>query len=234
MKTILILLILLSTTLEAQSKDKQIPSSSELEYIRITFEEISKTDQLYRGMLSYGTTDEAIISKIDSVFDTIGLEAGLSFQRSLNLVLSEEVEDSLWQLQHAIDFRNHQFLRAIFDRYGWISKDQVQEKNHVQLLLLMHPPKDWDVPVYLDNYSALLYEEVKSGRMPAKTYAMFYDNIKGKILKELQLYGTNGQYDRATNQVLPAEIKSIKKTNKARKKIGLPPLQEGEYRLASE
>jgi hypothetical protein len=134
-------------------------------------------------------------------------------------------------LQHAIDLKNHLTLKGIFDTYGFLSKELLGEKHYVQLILLVHPPKDWDVPTYLAEYSALLSEEVQAGRMPAITYATFYDNIKGKILREPQLYGTNQQYDPATQKVMPPGIVDLKKTNDARTAIGLSPLVAGEYRI---
>lgn len=218
----------------AQSKNKRVPKASEIAFIKRTFKEISISDQRYRKVLSVGTMDETILAEIDSVYENHGMEEAIRYEEGLDLVLPKDIADSLWQLQHAIDFRNHLFLHAIFDRYGWIDNELVKEYNYVQLLLLMHPPKDWDVTTYLAEYSELFFEEVKAGRMPAKTFAMFYDNIKGKILREPQLYGTNEQFDPETMQILPPEIVDVKTTNKARKKIGLPPLKEGEYRLVSK
>ena len=208
-------------------------SNSELDFITKTFKEIKETDQLYRGPIAKETLDKTIIAKIDSVFDSQGIEAGLNFEASLNLEMPPEIKDSLWQLQHTLDFRNHMYLRGILEEYGWISEELVKDNNYIQILLLMHPPKDWVIPEYLENYSALLKQEVFAGRMPAKTYAMFYDNIKGKILREPQIYGTNQQFDSKTGKILPPGIKDLKESNKARKEIGLPLLKKGEYRIVS-
>lgn len=210
---------------------KKSTNESEIDFIAKTFKEISVSDQLYRNPLAKGTLDKAIINKIDSVYDSEGIQAGIVYEQSLNLKLPEALEDSLWQLQHAIDFRNHMFLRGIFEKYGWIAKEVVEEKNYVQILMLMHPPKDWNIPQYLEDYSNLLIDEVRAGRMPAKTYAMFYDNIKGKILREPQLYGTNQQFDAKTKKVMPPGIEDIEKSNEARAAIGLPALKKGEYRI---
>ncbi len=204
---------------------------SEIAFIQQTFEEISKSDQLYRNCLSKGTLDPTIIAQIDSVFDKEGIQAGLIYEQSLNLELPQTIKDSLWQLQHALDFQNHLKLRGIFETYGFIPETTVEENNFVQILLLMHPPKDWDIPTYLKDYSALLIEEVRANRMPPKTYATFYDNIKAKILREPQLYGTNQQFDPTTKTVLPPMITDIAASNAAREAIGLPKLKEGEYRL---
>lgn len=102
------------------------------------------------------------------------------------------------------------------------------------VFIKMHPPADCDVSAYFSDYSKLLLEEVRSGRMPAKTYAMFYDNMKAKILREPQLYGTNMRFDKKTNSIKPPIIESLTKSNKARKGIDLPALKEGEYALIKD
>ena len=236
MKKGIYLIVFFCSTLLASAQVenlKKATTASEVEYITKTFEEISRTDQLYRNPLAKGTLDRSIIHLIDSMYDADGIQAGLIYEKSLNLKIPEHVKDSLWELQHVLDFRNHLYLRGIFETYGWVSEDVVKEKNFVQLLMLMHPPKDWEIPLYLETYTAMFLEEVESGRMPAKTFAMFYDNIKGKILREPQLYGTNQQFDPETNTILPPGIENLEASNEARRKIGLPDLKEGEYRTIS-
>ena len=213
---------------------KKAISESEKAFIQKTFEAISISDQLYRNKLAKNTLDETIIGQIDSVYETVGIKAGMVYEQSLNLSLPKPIEDSLWELQAALDFQNHLTLRGLWDLYGFISKEVIKEKQYVQLLLLMHPPKDWDVRTYLEEYSAILIEEVKADRMPAITYATFCDNMKAKILREPQLYGTNQQFDRKTNSILPPIIQDVEKSNLARQEIGLPILKEGEYRLEGE
>jgi len=231
---LLAVIFLLPANSNAQNGNKKSISSSEKVMIEHIFQEISRTDQLYRDPLSKGTTDEKIIAQIDSVFDNEGIEAGLAYEQSLHLSLPKAVEDSLWGLQHIIDFQNHLTIKGLWDTYGYIPKEVVEEKNYVQILLLMHPPKDWDIPAYLEEYAAFLLEEVKAERMPAKVYAQFVDNVKGKMLKEPQLYGTNQRFDAKTNSILPPAIKNLEESNAAREAIGLPLLKEGEYQLVGE
>ncbi|MEM8523296.1 MAG: hypothetical protein AAGG68_01575 [Bacteroidota bacterium] len=238
MKTVIINVVIVVSALSlipmnsnAQESNKKNISSSEKVMIERIFQEIARTDQLYRNPLAKGTTDQKIIAQIDSVFDNEGIEAGLTYEKSLDLSLPKAVEDSLWMLQHANDLQNHLTIKGLWEIYGYISKEVIEEKNHVQLLLLVHPPKDWDIPTYLEEYSAFLLQEVNAKRMPAKIYATFVDNIKGKILREPQLYGTNQQFDPASQKVLPPQIEDLEQSNAARKAIGLPILKEGEYRL---
>lgn len=210
---------------------KQPVSADEVRYLQEVIQEISRTDQQYRKYLAANTLDDDILDRMDSVYDAAGIEAYLSYEKSLNLSLDPAVEDSLWQLQHALDFQNHLTLRGIFLTYGFLPKDLLGEYHYVPLLVLVHPCKDWDVPQYLSEYTDIFIPEVKSGRMPAKTFATFYDNMKAKILREPQLYGTNEQWDPASQQVLPPIIANLEATNEARVAIGLAPLADGEYRL---
>lgn len=211
---------------------KQPVSADEVRYLQQVIQEISRTDQQYRKYLAANTLDDEILARMDSVYDVEGIEAYLSYEQSLNLSLDQAIEDSLWQLQHALDFQNHLTLRGIFLTYGFLPKDLLGEYHYVPLLVLVHPCKDWDVPQYLSEYTDIFIPEVKSGRMPAKTFATFYDNMKAKILREPQLYGTNEQWDPASQQVLPPIIQDLEATNEARVAIGLAPLADGEYRLA--
>lgn len=210
---------------------KKSISTSEKVLIQKIFEEMSITDQLYRNKLAKGTLDETISAKIDSVYNNEGVQAGYIYEKSLNLSLPKAVKDSLWELQAALDLQNHLTLKGLWATYGYIPKEVIKEKQYIQFLILTHPPKDWDVPTYLQDYSELLIAEVKAGRMPAMSYASFYDNMKAKILREPQLYGTNQVFSSKTNTILPPVIQDLEKTNLARQEIGLPILKKGEYRL---
>jgi hypothetical protein len=96
----------------------------------------------------------------------------------------------------------------------------------------LHPPVEIEPKQYFEEIIGLPKPEVIAKRMEAKLYAMFYDNIKEKILQEPQLYGSNGVFDSEIMTIGAPIIVDIEKTNKARKEIGLPELQEGEYKLA--
>lgn len=227
---LLTLCLISSIALQAQALKKTV-SDDEIQYLERLFVEISKTDQKYRGYIGDGTQDDAIIAAMDSVYEADGIEAYMAYKRSLNLSLPKQVEDSLWALQHQLDFHNHLAMRGIWETYGYIPKEVIEEKNYVQVLLLVHPPKDWDVARYHTTYADLLRPEVDAGRMPGKTYATFYDNVLCKIMKKPQLYGTNQEFDASQGKVLPPIIEDLEASNQARKEIGLPLLQEGEYRL---
>ncbi|MPQ48593.1 hypothetical protein GCQ56_16430 [Marinifilum sp. N1E240] len=206
-------------------------SNDEKKYLHQLAEKISENDQKYRNYLSNKTMDDDVIAKIDSVFDNYGIQQGWTYRSSLKLSLDKHISDSLWQLQHRLDFENHLLLRGMLNTYGYLPKSILKEKHYLQVLLLLHPPKDWDVKLYQESYTQLFLHEIKAGRMPAKDFANFYDNMQAKILREPQLYGTNKQYDNESKSILPPIIRDLQETNKARVEIGLPLLKDGEYRI---
>ena len=242
MKQLFILSVLslcFTFTLSGQGGATEAPgpislSDEETAYLRTVAVGMCESDQRYRNYLAKGTLDDAICDRIDSVFNNVGIEAGWAYEKSLGLSLPKVVEDSLWELQHQIDFTNHLTLRGMIKTYGWLSKEVLGESHYIQTLLLLHPPKDWDIRRYMVRYTDILLPEVEAGRMEPVTYASFIDNMRGKILREPQLYGTNGTFDAKTGKVLPPVILDLAESNAARKVIGMPALKEGEYRLAGE
>ena len=99
--------------------------------------------------------------------------------------------------------------------------------------VLLHPPVKIKQQTFLNEMTAPLLPEVQAGRMVGKSYALFVDNIKAKILREPQLYGTNKSFDPATMMMGPPEIEDLAATNAARAKIGLEPLAAEAVRLVS-
>ena len=232
MKQILFLGLLFLSAITYGQAPRQSISESEAAFIVQAFATMTEADQRYRSYLTYNTLDDFLIAQIDSIMEADGVEAGLTFHGKLGLSLSDAVRDSLHALQHQLDFQNHMMMRGIWELYGFIPEEIAEEHNYIQLLLLVHPHKDWDIPSYHARYAALLHPEVETGRMPAQTYATFYDNILCKILRQPQLYGTNEQFDPSQGKVLPPLIGDIEAANQARTEIGLPLLKTGEYRLA--
>ncbi|WNJ17630.1 hypothetical protein [Pontibacter sp. G13] len=213
---------------------KKPVSELEIQLIQGMFQRILETDQQCRKYAASNTLDDRILAQLDSAGEAGGLEGYIQFQESLHLELPKSVEDSLWKVQHQLDLQNHLALRGIFETYGYLPEEITGELDYLQLLVLMHPPCEWDVRTYLESYAELFRDEVKAGRMPAKTFASFYDNQLGKILREPQLYGTNEVYSRETGKIGPPVIADLAQSNAARAEIGLPPLTEGEYQLAEE
>lgn len=217
--------------LSAQNNLKCPVSPEEIESLKYSIQHIKKQDQLYRNYIGSQTMDEDIIASIDAMYDSLGMEAMFAYQKSLNLKLDPGIEDSLWQLQHQIDLQNHLMLRGIIETYGYLPEEIFGKDAVIQFIVLMHPPKDWDTEIYLKEYTDLLLPEVKAGRMTAKIFAQFYDDIKCKILKQPQLYGTIKKFNRSTGTASPPLIQNLEASNQARLAIGLPPLKENEYQV---
>ncbi|MEO1714743.1 MAG: hypothetical protein AAFU60_15540 [Bacteroidota bacterium] len=223
---LLIACFLLSSLYSAAQGQRDRPiSEDEKAWLYEMFSQIEERDQRYRSNLQWETLDEEILTTLDSIFDHEGVPAGLTYHQSLNLELPKAVSDSLWNLQHRLDLENHLLLRGIWQQYGYVPESVSKDLDFVQMLTLMHPPKDWSVENYLEEYKALFLPEVKAGRMPPIRYATFVDNIRGKILGLPQLYGTNQIFDQETGTVKDPVLEDLEASNAARAAIGLPPLE---------
>lgn len=199
-------------------------------YLLGEIERILEADQRYRGAISLGTLNDSILADDAEKRETLSVEEYIQYQRALQLELPKSVEDSLWVLQHQLDNANHQAFLEIVKTYGYPSPERLGVENDQLFTILLHPPTDQEIPQFLEKMQALLLPEVRSGRMPARMYASFYDNIKAKVLNEPQLYGTNKSFDPQTMSMGPPDIEDIEVTNAARAEIGLPPLEEGAYK----
>ncbi|MEM1220022.1 MAG: hypothetical protein AAGH79_13970 [Bacteroidota bacterium] len=224
-RLVILVSVLSSLHLNAQGQRERVLSDDEQVWLYDMLSQIAERDQQCRSYLQWETLDEGILANIDSIFDNQGVEAGIIYHQSLALKLSEAVEDSLWQVQHQLDLENHLLLRGIWQQYGYLPESVTKDLDYVQILTLLHPPKDWSVEVYLEEYKALFLPEVKAQRMPPMRYANFVDNIRGKILGWPQLYGTNQIFDKKTGTVKDPVLEDLAASNAARAEIGLPPLE---------
>ncbi len=203
-------------------------SLAQIELLRVRVEHLLEKDQQFRSYLTYGTLSDSLIKEINQM----GIEEQLKIMSSRESDLSDEQESLLRELQLKNDLENYEALRQVISDYGYPSPKRLGTEGDKVLALLLHPPFDQDeCEDYLETMSNLLKPEVLAGRMPPKSYALFVDNILGKILRREQLFGTNKVFDSKTQQVLPPIIEDLDKTNEARREIGLAPLGEGEYRL---
>ena len=198
--------------------------------LQLRVQHILEKDQQFRSYLSYGTTSEEKIAEIKK----LGLKEQLKAMAESKSELSEETKSLLQQLQKKNDLENYEAFYEIVKKYGYPSPERIGVKSDQLFVLLLHPPVDLDaIDKHVEFMSELLLPEVSAGRLKPQLYATFIDNMRGKIQRRPQLYGTNQQYDRASGKVLPPLIADIEKTNSARLKLGLPELKQGEFRLAS-
>ncbi|MEL6721593.1 MAG: hypothetical protein AAFP82_23045 [Bacteroidota bacterium] len=230
LREILILMITLITIqLEAQKNElTEEDRNTLIEQIA----SIEEKDQRYRNYISIGTLNDSLIQVIEEKSKDMEIGEYMVYRSSLKLELPKAVKDSLWKLQHQLDEENyHDFVRIV-KKYGYPSKERLGTEDVNIVVILFHPPAHLNIPEYLENMTSLLLPEVKAGRMEPKLFALFYDNIKAKILKEPQLYGTNKPFNMKTMQPGLPPIRDIEETNAARKVIGLPVLKEGDYEIA--
>jgi hypothetical protein len=185
-------------------------------------------DQRYRSIVSLGTLKKELIDKNNEMSETASLEEYMEFLKSIKKDITQQQTDSLWKLQHKLDYNNYLNLKLIINKYGYPSKERLGVSEDI-FPILLHPPIELNPKDYLNEMENLLIKEVYAKRMEANQFAMFVDNIKVKILKEPQIYGTNIPFNFDTMKLGLPIIIDIKTTNKKRKRIGLPELKEGEY-----
>lgn len=195
-------------------------SNSEKDSLKAEIRRLLENDQKYRSILSIGTLR---IETVDSI-KNLSCEAKLNFYATNKLTLDKRVSDSLWNLQSQIDFENISKLEEIIKKFGWPSNSRLDDKISAEVLLFHTPTNK------VAAMESLLITEVKEQRMDPKQFAMFIDNIRLKH-KQKQLYGTNTEFSRELMKEMPPAIDDIAITNNARRKIGLEPLKEGEYRI---
>ena len=192
---------------------------------------IDALDQKYRGPISIGTLNPEVLKKDAELSKKGNLPEYIAFRKTVEKDLSKEQIDSLWKLQHALDYKNYQELKAMVQQYGYPSKERLGVQADKLYAVLLHPPIELEPEEYLKEMSSLLLPEVEAKRMKAISYAMFYDNIKTKVMKQPQLYGTSKTFNPATMKEGLPKIKDLEQTNTARTEIGLEPLKEGEFEL---
>lgn len=234
---LLCLFFCLSCTTSTTSSDQTISyelSTDEQQKLTARVDELAELDQKYRRIISLGTMDEDLLKKDEELRKTASLEDYIAFSQSVEKTLDSQQIDSLWALQHKLDFQNYTDFKEIISEYGYLSKERLNVEGEKLFQILLHPPIEIEPTNYLKEMEELLIPEVKEKRMEANSYATFVDNMKAKILDESQLYGTNKSFDPATMSMGLPEIEDIETTNEAREEIGLSPLQEGEYKIKGE
>ena len=194
-------------------------------------ESIGEKDQRHRSVISLGTFDQDIIAKDRAMRDTASIQVYLKFAKEVVRILTTTQEDSLWKLQHKLDFENYEAFKTIVKEYGYPSPERLGVKSDQLYVILLHPPVQLDVREYQEEVMTLLRPEVLVNRFDPILLASFYDNMLCKILKEPQLYGTNKVFNPATMSMGNPKIQDIVLTNKARIELGLLPLAVGEYDL---
>ena len=205
-------------------------SEDEKSIIHLQLDQIAERDQQFRSYLAHGTINEQKLNQLRNLNANEMLEAMANSKNEL----TAETRTLLVELQRRNDRKNHAALFRLVDQYGYPSAERLGVKSDRLFAVLLHPPVDTNkIEQHTEEVRLRLLPEVVAGRMPAELYATFVDNMRGKILRKPQLYGTNQVYDRKTGRILPPVIKDIAATNRARRDIGMSELGAGQYRLAT-
>ena len=209
-------------------------SEEDKAYLINLIEEIDEADQRYRTPISLGTLDTVHLKKLKEISKNGTIKEYIAFEKSVPKTLGKNQIDSLWKLQAKIDYDNYLLFKTILSKYGYPSPERLGVKTDKLYAILLHPPSELQIEDYVEEMVSLLKVEMERNRFPAINFATFYDNMKAKILKQPQLYGTNKSFDFATMTPGLPIIEDIEKTNAARANIGLGKLKEGEYELVKK
>lgn len=206
-------------------------TEDEKKELRTRIDRIIEKDQQFRSYLSFCTTDDEEIARVKKL-DAKGQLAEMS-KNTGNL--SEEVRQLLVQLQLKNDRQNWAEFVSIVKEFGYPSPKRIGVETDRIYLLLLHPPVGKEeIEKHVAECEAMMKPEVAAGRFEPRQYASFVDNMRGKILRKPQLYGTNQMFDPATKRILPPQIVDLDLANKLRREIGMEELKPGEYRLAEK
>lgn len=235
------LILLLSTIIFGACASAQKTSENQLKYelsetekslLIAETDKMMELDQKYRSILSLGTMNPEIIQKNATLSESASFEEYMAFLKTVTKDLTPHQTDSLWKLQQTLDSLNYIQFKSIVNKFGYPSAERLGIKDVSLFIILLHPPVHLNPKDYMDEMQQLLLKEVFEKRMEAKQYAMLVDDIKVKILREPQIYGTVDVFDTKTMQMGLPMITNLKHTNKKRKQIGLEPLKQGEFILS--
>ena len=220
-KCILFVLSAFMISCSKKRKDKIHLTDSVKKTLIVEFKQMINNDQKNRSYISYGSFNQKLIDSIKK----LSTEEYISFMRSNTSNLTKKQEDSLWVIQHEIDLKNTNRLYELTKKYGWLSKTKLDSIID-PMILLFHTPEET-----IEKMQEILFKEVNAKRMAPIKFATYVDNMRKKAFGKNQLYGTGKEFDPKTNTVAPPLIENIDSTNMERKKIGLPILKKGEYRI---
>jgi|GEM_PF-5901936 len=217
-------LILFTTVLVSCSRHLNQAKVEPSIKIKLTEEilEMDKKDQLFRWQLLFGETDLALVDSL-SKLPTAEKVKHIKKKGAPENKLTDRDYDEIQRMQDSIDQANRKRILQVYKTYGWPGKTLVGKAAPYVTIMSLHFPDSLMVALY-----PKLKKEYKRGNISGSAVAQMYD--KHLLLnKQPLLYGMFQHYDSASKKNLPPMIKNITETNKARKKLGLPPLEK--YRL---
>lgn len=221
------LLLLASTATAQPSPPDALPDSVRHE-LQLELRQMNAADQRARYMSLAGTFSPCVADSLQRVLQGFPIEESIAVRQRIRAEAAARTTPQeralLVRMMRATDAANLARLREIIDAHGWPS-DERTGADVSPVVFLLHAPHA------MDEMRATLLAEVQAGRLPGRELAMALDKSR-KVRGELQLYGTGDEYDAATQALAPPRVADLGVTNAARRELGLPPLGEGEYRLA--
>lgn len=186
-------------------------------------------DARTRAMVTYGTSGDAEVARLQAEAAALDVEARFAFDDSLRTLadarLSDADREALWRRQYEADLRHWGWLVETTRRYGFPAPDRIgapDDAAPVVLLLHAHPDS-------VEAAFPLFQREVEAGRMPGQWLAQAVDKAR-KVRGRLQLYATGDEFDPAVG-VVPPKVENLTETNAARIALGLTPLAPDAVRI---
>lgn len=181
--------------------------------------EMMRLDQLHRTPVSWGTTDPDELRRLEALDDDAHLKEWARRNRE-GIQLPKDVEAELMRKQGILDAENFDRLAELIEEMGYPNPERLGLDAPDPLPILIHAS--------LENFASIedkLRAEARAGRIRPRSYASLSDR-KRQHGGKMQIYGMCRVFDAERGGPMPPEIADIDETNRARKEIGLEPLEE--------
>jgi len=163
-------------------------------------------DSLAKVLLTIRDKDQKYRHMLDAVRRPYGEEPSDSFK-------------SILKTMAYTDSMNLILVSSIIDQYGWLSQNEVGSKGNSALwLVIQHADLETQ-----EKYLPIMRKAVENGKAKISELAYLEDRILMRHGKK-QLYGTQYQLNKKTNQMELWEIEDPVNLNKRRESLGLPPM----------
>ena len=114
---------------------------------------MSEMDSKYRSVIELGTLDTFILKKVKELSQAVDIDEYIAYTNTVNRTITEAQEDSLKQLQYALDYQNYLKVKSIINQYDYPSTDRLKIKSDIFSPILLHFPKQINPNDYLEEMS---------------------------------------------------------------------------------
>ncbi len=130
-------------------------STSKKQQLASRIDKIAEQDGQYRSIISLGTLDQEHLKKDKELRQTASLEEYIAFTKTIEKTLGKEQIDSLWKLQHELDYQNYKSFKEIIEEYGYPSSERLTTTEDKLFPILLHPPIELEPAVYLQGNESI-------------------------------------------------------------------------------